>query len=219
MTSPPDREDAWVNHATSPHSRATPFLPGEDSIPLVTWAYPFYGGYYFALALPIFLARSPRDLFRIQLAVVIAASLAFAIYLAYPMSYPRPIISGNSPFDALLRAEYSVDEPGCTFPSLHVTFPRIFVLTLRGHSARANQLLAGLAVGIQAVPPVTDFRWTEPKFKPCPPVTEPKFKPCRAAQIQALIDELSSPVVGAVSGRSLWGPARACRRSSGRASR
>jgi membrane-associated phospholipid phosphatase len=137
-----------VNHATAGRSVAQPLLPFEARIPLVLWAYPFYAAVYPEILLPLFLARTRRTYIRTQLAVGIASIIAFVVFLAAPMAYPRPAVEPHGALSFLLALEYAVDGPRCTFPSLHVAVAWIFYLGLRDEAPRWRLVLLGLALSV-----------------------------------------------------------------------
>jgi membrane-associated phospholipid phosphatase len=137
-----------VNHVTGGRSALQPLLPGEASIPLVTWAYPFYGSVYLEIILPLFLSRTRRAYARTQIACALGSLIAFAVYLAAPMPYPRPALEVDGPLAWLLALEWSIDQPRCTFPSLHVFFAWLMYLGLRDEAPRWRPWLLALAVAV-----------------------------------------------------------------------
>ena len=138
-----------VNALTSGRSALQPLLPGEHLIPLVAAAYPFYALAYPLVVLPLFLCRTRRAYLHTQLACALASLIAFAVYMAFPMPYPRPINLHLDGFWAsLLAFEWSFDEPRNTFPSLHVAFGWLIYLALRHEAPRWRSLLLFLAVAI-----------------------------------------------------------------------
>lgn len=138
-----------VNHVTAGRSVLQPLLPGEAAIPLVTWAYPFYGSVYLQILLPLFLSGTRRAYARTQVACALGSLIAFAIYLLAPMPYPRPAtIEIDGVWSWLLALEWSIDEPRCTFPSLHVFFAWLFYLGLRDEAPRWRRPLLALAIAV-----------------------------------------------------------------------
>jgi membrane-associated phospholipid phosphatase len=137
-----------VNAVTAGRSVAQPLLPGEDRLPLVTAAYPFYAVVYLEIILPLFLAGTRRAYLRTQLACSLASLIAFAVYLMAPMPYPRPMHELTGLWGQLLAFEWSFDEPRCTFPSLHVAFGWLMYLGLRDEAPRWRPALLFLAVAI-----------------------------------------------------------------------
>jgi membrane-associated phospholipid phosphatase len=138
-----------VNAVTEGRSVAQPFLPFETRIPLVALAYPLYAAVYLEIVLPLFLARTRRAFLRTQLAIGLASLMAFAVFLVIPMAYPRPVLSttGGS-FEAMLALEWAVDQPRCTFPSLHVAIALLLYLGLRDEAPRWRLPLLLLALGV-----------------------------------------------------------------------
>jgi membrane-associated phospholipid phosphatase len=137
-----------VNAATAGRSVAQPFLPGEARIPLVPAAYPFYAAVYLEILMPVLLARTRGAFFRAQAAIGAASLIAFALFLAAPMAYPRPVIAAPHGLEWMLRLEWAVDGPRCTFPSLHVATAVLLYLGLRDEAPRWRWPLLALAVGV-----------------------------------------------------------------------
>jgi membrane-associated phospholipid phosphatase len=129
-----------VNAATVRHSVAAPLLPFESRIPLVPAAFPVYAAVYFEAALPIVLLRSTREYLHLQVACVAMSLVAFVVFGCAPMAYPRPHADLHGPVQALLAAEWAVDGPACTFPSLHVAFAWLLAFALGGRSKRGRAL-------------------------------------------------------------------------------
>lgn len=138
-----------VNHVTAGRSALQPLLPGETDIPLVTYAYPIYASVYLQIFLPLYLSRTRWSFVRTQIAVAVGSLIAFAVYLIAPMPYPRPAtLEVNGPLDWMLAFEWSIDQPRCTFPSLHVFFAWIFYLALRDEAPRWRPWLLALAIAV-----------------------------------------------------------------------
>lgn len=139
-----------VNHVTAGRSALQPLLPGEDRIPLVAAAYPFYAIVYLEVILPLFLSRTRRAYLRTQLACAAASLFAFAFYLMAPMPYPRPASSPDVAgfWGSLLAFEWTFDQPRNTFPSLHVAFGWLMYLALRKEAPRGWPLWLFLALSI-----------------------------------------------------------------------
>ncbi len=137
-----------INAATAGRSVATPLLDFERHIPFVPAAYPIYAAVYVQVLLPLFLARTRRDYWTIQLAFAVASLVGFATFLAAPMAYPRPSLEVTDAFTWLLSLEYATDGPRCTLPSLHVAFAWILYLSLGGRSHRWRM---GLGVSAAAI--------------------------------------------------------------------
>jgi membrane-associated phospholipid phosphatase len=137
-----------VNAATAGRSAAQPFLPFEDRIPLIAAAYPVYASVYLEIVLPLWLARTRRAFVRTQLAVTLASLLAFAVFLAAPMPYPRPVLDTHDAMHGLLALEWAVDGPRCTFPSLHVAIAMVMYLGLRNEAPRWRLPLLFVAIGV-----------------------------------------------------------------------
>jgi membrane-associated phospholipid phosphatase len=138
-----------VNHVTAGRSALQPLLPGETDIPLVTYAYPFYASVYLQIFLPLYLSRTRRAYARTQIAVALGSLIAFAVYLIAPMPYPRPAtLEVDGPLAWMLAFEWSIDQPRCTFPSLHVFFAWLFYLGLRDEAPRWRPWLLALAIAV-----------------------------------------------------------------------
>src|SRR5205814_657145 len=82
--------------------------------------------------------------------------IAFAVFLAAPMPYPRPALPAGllrGGFQQMLALEWAIDGPRCTFPSLHVAIALLLYLGLRDEAPRWRWplLLAALGVCISTV--------------------------------------------------------------------
>jgi membrane-associated phospholipid phosphatase len=137
-----------VNALTAGRSAFQPLLPGEERLPLVAAAYPFYAVAYPLVILPLFLSRTRRAYLRTQVACALTSLMAFAVYLAVPMPYPRPTLTLDGFWGTLLAFEWSLDEPRNTFPSLHVAFGWLMYFGLRDEAPRWRPWLLFLAVAI-----------------------------------------------------------------------
>jgi membrane-associated phospholipid phosphatase len=137
-----------VNAVTAGRSVLQPLLPGEERLPLIASAYPFYAVVYPEVILPLFLSRSRRAYVRTQIACALASVLAFLVYLLAPMPYPRPHHPLEGFWGSALAFEWSIDEPRCTFPSLHVAFAWLMYLGLRNEAPRWRPALLFLALAI-----------------------------------------------------------------------
>jgi membrane-associated phospholipid phosphatase len=137
-----------VNAITAGRTVLQPLLPGEDRLPLVTAAYPFYAVVYLEILLPLFLSRTRAAYVRTQIACALASLIAFAVFLAAPMPYPRPAFQLEGFWGQALAIEWSFDGPRCTFPSLHVAFGWLMYLGLRDEAPRWRPALLFLAVSI-----------------------------------------------------------------------
>lgn len=83
--------------------------------------------------LAFLLCRSTADLRALAGRVVLAASLAGACFLAWPLELGHVRDAGNGPFAPFFTALYACDRPHNLFPSLHVTF----VVILRASFSRS----------------------------------------------------------------------------------
>jgi len=139
-----------VNALTAGRSALQPLLPYEHLVPLVAAAYPFYAVVYLEAFLPLFLSRTRRAYVRTQIACALASLIAFAVYMAFPMPYPRPTLPPDAHgfWGSLLAFEWSFDQPRNTFPSLHVAFGWLMYLGLRDEARRWRPLLLFLAIAI-----------------------------------------------------------------------
>jgi membrane-associated phospholipid phosphatase len=137
-----------VNTITAGRAMGRPFLPFEERIPFIAAAYPLYASVYLEVLLPLLVARTRRAFLRTQLAVGLASLMAFAVFLAAPMAYPRPTLGLDSAFEAMLSAAWTVDGPRNTFPSLHVAIALLLYLGMRGEVPRWRVPLLLLALGV-----------------------------------------------------------------------
>jgi membrane-associated phospholipid phosphatase len=139
-----------VNAVTAGRAAMRPMLPLEERIPFVPAAYPIYASIYLEVALPIWLARTRREYVTLQVACALGALVAFALFLAAPMPYPRPALAPRTGAEALLAFEWALDQPRCTFPSQHVTFAWLLAAGLGGRSraSRIGWTLNAIAISV-----------------------------------------------------------------------
>jgi membrane-associated phospholipid phosphatase len=137
-----------VNAVTAGRMVLQPLLPGETRLPLVTAAYPFYASAYLLIFLPLFLCRTRRAYAQAHLACGLGSLIAFAVFLMAPMPYPRPVITLDGFWGQLLAFEWSLDQPRCTFPSLHVAFGWWMYFALRDEAPRWRGFLLFMAMAI-----------------------------------------------------------------------
>jgi membrane-associated phospholipid phosphatase len=138
-----------VNTITAGRATGRPFLPFEERIPFVAAAYPLYASVYLEVLLPLLVARTRRAFVRTQLAVGLASLMAFAVFLAAPMAYPRPTLTpGSTFFETMLSSAWAVDGPRNTFPSLHVAIALLLYLGVRDEIPRWRVPLLLLALGV-----------------------------------------------------------------------
>ncbi len=91
-------------------------------IPAVPWTVMIYFGCYLFLGTMnyVLCARGEkRDAYRFFCADFMAKTLCFAVFLLLPTTIDRPVINGNSLWDAALRFLYRADAPDNLFPSIH----------------------------------------------------------------------------------------------------
>ena len=137
-----------INAATAGRCVAQPLLPGEAALPRVSAAYPVYALVYVQIFAPLLCARTRRRYVELQLGFTVASVLAFAVFIAAPMPYPRPPLTIHSVTDYLLSLEYATDGTRCTFPSLHVAISWLLFFGLRH---RGRGWAAALAINASAI--------------------------------------------------------------------
>jgi hypothetical protein len=128
--------------------RAIPFVPNSIFV---------YSMVYSATTYPLFTVRSERLFLRIARAYMWLMAISFAIYLALPVTSVglRPDLSSLDPQRFAhwgVRLTYFVDPPTNCFPSLHLSFAVLAMLS--AYTARplwgwvAAPLVLGVAVSI-----------------------------------------------------------------------
>lgn len=141
-----------INDGTAGRSVAQPLLPFETRIPLVSAAYPIYALVYVQVFLPLVLSPTRLHYVTTHVAIALASLVGFTVFLLAPMSYPRPVLSGDGIFDAMLALEFATDGTRCTLPSLHVA---VATILYRAHRERPFWgrvlLVSALAIGVSTV--------------------------------------------------------------------
>jgi membrane-associated phospholipid phosphatase len=79
------------------------------------------GGVIFPLA-PFVCYPSWRGIALVMARFTASSLMAFAVYLAWPVSMVRPEFAGNALGERLMLWVFSIDRPANCFPSLHVIF-------------------------------------------------------------------------------------------------
>jgi membrane-associated phospholipid phosphatase len=129
-----------------------PELAFDRALPLLPFWSLIYGALYvFLIVLPVFVVRQEEHIKRTFWAYLSVWLFAYAVFLAYPTSAPRPArVSGDGFAVWGLLALYGADPPFNCFPSLHVAHSFISALTCyRVH--RNLGITAGVAATLVAV--------------------------------------------------------------------
>jgi len=106
--------------------RAVPLRPAWTPVYLSLWVFSF---------LPLFVVRDVEHRRRTILAYIATVITAYAGFLIFPTSAPRPVVvPGDGIFEWCLRTLYALDPPYNCFPSLHVAYSFLAALSAyRGH--------------------------------------------------------------------------------------
>ena len=115
-----------VYHAISEFNRGRvanmPEFAIDRAIPLEPAWMLVYGSVFLFAFLPAFVVRGAALTRRVLWSYILVEFIAFAGYLAYPTSLPRPAITTDGFFPWTLRLIYDIDPPRNCFPSLHVAW-------------------------------------------------------------------------------------------------
>ena len=106
-----------------------PELAIDRAIPLEPAWMLVYGSVFLFAFLPAFVVRGAELTRRVLWSYILVEFLAFAGYLAYPTSLPRPAITTDGFFLWTLRLIYDIDPPRNCFPSLHVAWAFVAALS------------------------------------------------------------------------------------------
>ena len=88
-----------------------------------------YGSVFLFAFLPALVVRGAELTRRVLWSYILVEFLAFAGFLAYPTSLPRPAVLGDGFFPWTLGLTYDVDSPRNCFPSLHVAWAFVAALS------------------------------------------------------------------------------------------
>ena len=132
-----------------------PTLAIDHLIPLRPEFIWFYELCYVFPLLPLVVVDDFHRLNILLLSIVLANISAFAIYLAYPIAFPRPEL-GNSLAEKILATEYAADfQPGANkLPSMHVAFAWLVYFAVRGQIRRPGEwtvLLVAFLITLSAL--------------------------------------------------------------------
>lgn len=118
---------------------------------------PFVPAFEFAYAVCYLLPLVPvavltdRGRFdRLLLAFVVVTSIAFLVFVLFPVRCPRPEFAVDSAATRLLSLEHALDRPVNNFPSLHAAVALLILLYCRGKSRILDLLLLVATIGICA---------------------------------------------------------------------
>lgn len=113
-------------------------LPIDDQIPFVPiFILPYVAWYFYitgVLLWLVFKKRTGQLLYQQILAVCLAETIAFVVFLVFPTYMPRPDVVGQDLFSAMVRLIYRSDFPYNCFPSMHVCLAALsgYALDLAG---------------------------------------------------------------------------------------
>lgn len=122
-----------VYHVISAFNRGRvanmPALAIDRAIPLEPAWMLVYGSVFLFAFLPALVVRGAALTRRVLWSYILVEFLAFAGYLAYPTSLPRPAITTDGLFPWTLRLIHDIDPPRNCFPSLHVAWAFVAALS------------------------------------------------------------------------------------------
>ena len=121
--------------------RATPFLPWTGWIYVTVFPFPL---------LAVRIVREERGIRAILTAFIAAATICFAVFLAYPTVYPRPPFAGAGPLDWPLMLIQRLDLATNCWPSMHVTSAFLTAFYVRQYRPRLGAFLVFWAAFISA---------------------------------------------------------------------
>jgi membrane-associated phospholipid phosphatase len=122
--------------------------PLDERIPFLPWTVWLYMPLWIVFFHVVVVSlQSWGTLLRCVLSVVLASVLAYAAFVLFPSSYPRPeLFSDDGPTSGLLLLVWAVDRPNNTFPSLHVALPFVLALACLQDDRRLGRWLVWLAL-------------------------------------------------------------------------
>jgi membrane-associated phospholipid phosphatase len=126
---------------STPIDEAIPFVPGFEFFYILCYILPL---------VPVLAIQDTGRFNRLLISFGLLNLVAFSFFLLSPILVPRPAVPGDSLAEALIRIEYSIDQPVNNFPSLHAGVAWLIVLSCRGLSRRLTWILALVATGICA---------------------------------------------------------------------
>ena len=126
----------------------------DDRIPFVPiFILPYVAWYFYVAGVLLWLVFNKKTgllLYQQVLAVCLAETIAFVVFLVFPTYMPRPDVVGQDLFSAMVRLIYRSDFPYNCFPSMHVCLAALtgYALDLAGPKhlvfRLANLILVGL---------------------------------------------------------------------------
>lgn len=129
--------------------RSNPELSLDRAIPLQPgWALVYGGFYAFLIVLPVLVLWQEEHIRRSVNSYLVVWTFAYACFLLYPTSAPRPTqVSGDGFAAHGLRFLYGADPPYNCFPSIHVAHSFVSALSC----FRLHPGLGGIAIACATV--------------------------------------------------------------------
>lgn len=126
-----------------------PFIPGEESIPLMPWTVLVYIVLYPAYLIWCMKSfEEEESMNKLLFSFSLLTLISCVIFLLFPVNYPRhlyPLPLDNDPITLLMRAVRSVDKPSNCLPSLHVGLCYIFGLWFYRESKKRFWISMGIS--------------------------------------------------------------------------
>jgi membrane-associated phospholipid phosphatase len=132
----------------------------DDLVPFWPWTMYLYAFVYTSMLYPLFVVRCDRLFRRVVLAYFAVLTIAFACFLAFPVTAiglrPAPAMLRDEVFHEWgLKLNYALDPPYNLFPSLHLSIAATAMLSAWKASRRfgvlATPIVAGVGMSIVTV--------------------------------------------------------------------
>ncbi len=118
------------------------YFTWELSIPLIDWMILPYLSMNFFFLVPLFFIRTEK-ISELSMACIISTIIAGLIFYLYPcqLGFIREVPQN---FSVLYKGLFAIDKPFNLFPSLHITYPILFVIFCRKNFGTISRIIVSL---------------------------------------------------------------------------
>jgi len=139
-----------LNHALTPRYDLSVAL--DSAIPFLPWTLIIYMSLYFMGFVGAVLCEG-QEFCRLLVAVIAVDMICFGLFVVFTSHYPRPDISGlkGTMWHWMFATLYASDDPGNTFPSIHVALALMAGWRMRLHKGGKLWVVWGVLVALSTL--------------------------------------------------------------------
>lgn len=131
-----NRPTEQVYYLGTKFDEATPFIK-YFALPYGVWIFFIY------VCIVYFFFKDRKSYYRALLLYTVCALSCYIIYMVFQTTVPRPVVTGNDPFNWIVKYIYNRDQPFNCFPSIHC-FSSYMVMRMILSSPARNRVNATL---------------------------------------------------------------------------